>query len=128
MTAARFTGDALTRRFGPVALVRGAGIVGAGGLALAIAATEPVLAIVGFTILGLALAPVVPLTFSAAGNLHAGAEAAPLGWVVTISYLGSILGPATIGFATHLTSLRVALVLPLVLCGAIALLAGRLRA
>jgi MFS family permease len=128
MTVARFAGDALAERFGPVALVRAAGVLGAAGLALAIAATAPAAAVAGFTILGLALAPVVPLTFSAAGNLHAGAEAAPLGWVVTISYLGSILGPAAIGFATHLTSLRVALVLPVALCAATALLAGRLRA
>jgi MFS family permease len=127
MTAARFAGDALTEWLGPVAVVRGAGLLAAGGLALAIAATVPIVAIAGFTILGLALAPVVPLTFSAAGNLHAGAEAAPLGWVVTISYLGSILGPAAIGFGTHLTTLRVALGLPAVLCVAVAVLAGRLR-
>jgi hypothetical protein len=73
------------------------------------------------------VAPVVPLTFSAAGNLHEGAEAAPLGWVVTISYLGGIVGPAVIGFATHLVSLRAALLIPAVLALAISALAGRLR-
>lgn len=127
MTAARFVADRLNSRFGPVWLARAAGVAAAGGLALALAVSTPVAAIAGFTIFGLALAPVVPLTFSAAGNLHEGAEAAPLGWVVTISYLGAILGPAAIGFATHLVSLRVALVIPAALALAIAALAGRLR-
>ncbi len=128
MTAARFVADRLTVRLGPVRLVRVAGVAGACGIALALAVPVPFVAIAGFTLLGLALAPVVPLTFSAAGNLHAGAEAAPLGWVVTISYLGSIVGPAAIGFATHLVSLRVALLIPAVLALAIAALAGRLGA
>jgi MFS family permease len=128
MTAARFVGDRLTMRLGPVTLVRAAGLVGACGIALAVAVPVTVVAIVGFTAFGLALAPVVPVTFSAAGNLHEGAEAASLGWVVTISYLGSILGPAAIGFATHLLSLRAALLIPVVLALAISALAGRLRA
>jgi MFS family permease len=127
MTLARFVGDRLNAKVGPVLLVRAGGLVGAGGLAFALAVAEPPAAIVGFTIFGLAVAPVVPLTFSAAGNLHAGAEAAPLGWVVTISYLGAILGPAAIGFVAHLVGLRGALVVPVVLSLAIAALAGRLR-
>lgn len=127
MTAARFVADRLTMRLGPVRLVRAAGLLGACGIALAVAVPVTVVAIVGFTAFGLAMAPVVPVTFSAAGNLHEGAEAAPLGWVVTISYLGSIVGPAAIGFATHLVSLRAALLIPAALALAIAALAGRLR-
>jgi MFS family permease len=128
MTAARFVADRLTVRLGPVRLVRAAGLVGACGIALAVAVPVTVVAIVGFTAFGLAMAPVVPVTFSAAGNLHEGAEAAPLGWVVTISYLGSIVGPAAIGFATHLVSLRAALLIPVILALTISALAGRLRA
>lgn len=126
MTSARFVADRLNSRFGPVKLVRAGGLAGACGLALALSVPEPLAAIAGFTIFGLAMAPVVPLTFSAAGNLHEGAEAAPLGWVVTISYLGAILGPAAIGFATHVVSLRGALLIPVVLALAIAALASRL--
>jgi len=128
MTAARFVADRLTVRLGAVRLVRAAGFAGACGIVLALAIRDPLAAIAGFTMFGLAMAPVVPLTFSAAGNLHEGAEAAPLGWVVTISYLGAILGPAAIGFATHLVSLRGALLIPAVLALTIAALAGRLRA
>ena len=127
MTSARFVADRLTARLGATRMVRVGGLAGACGLALALAVPEPIAAIAGFTIFGLAVAPVVPLTFSAAGNLHEGAEAAPLGWVVTISYLGAIVGPAAIGFATHVVSLRGALVIPAALALVIAALAGRLR-
>ncbi len=122
MTVSRFVADRLVVRFGPVAVVRTGGLVAGAGLALGLLVAEPVAAIAGFTVLGAALAPVVPTVFSAAGNVRGGAAA--LGWVVTICYVGGILGPALIGYASRLTSLRVALVIPAALSVVIAALAG----
>jgi MFS family permease len=127
MTVSRFLADGLSIRFGPVALVRAGGLVAAAGLAFGLLVAEPVVAIAGFTVLGAALAPVVPTVFSAAGNLGTGSGAASLGWVVTISYLGGTLGPGLIGFTSRATGLRTALLVPVALALVIAALAGRVR-
>jgi MFS family permease len=127
MTVSRFLADGLSIRFGPVALVRTGGLVAAAGLALGLLVAEPVVAIAGFTVLGAALAPVVPTVFSAAGNLGTGSGAASLGWVVTISYLGGTLGPGLIGFTSRAMGLRSALLVPVALALVIAALAGRVR-
>jgi fucose permease len=125
MTVSRFLADDLAIRFGPVALVRAGGLVAAGSLAVGLLVADPVVAIVGFTVLGAALAPVVPTVFSAAGNLGAGSSAASLGWVVTISYLGGTIGPGVIGFTSRAIGLRTALLVPVGLALVIAALAGR---
>jgi MFS family permease len=79
-------------------------------------------AIAGFALLGAGLAPVVPTVFSAAGNMRVRSGRSALAAVVTISYLGSIIGPALIGLVTSFVGLRVALVIPVLL----ALVAGAL--
>jgi MFS family permease len=122
MVVARFTADRLNARFGPVALVRAGGTVAALGLALALLIPHHATALAGFLVFGLGLAPIVPLVFSAAGNVG-GPSAAALGWVVTASYVGSVLGPAAIGYVANAVGLRVGLVLPAVLGVLIAALA-----
>jgi MFS family permease len=122
MTASRFVADRLSAGFGPVAVVRAGGAVAGVALGLGLLVPHPAAGIAAFTILGLAMAPVVPITFSAAGNV-AGAGSAALGWVLTIGYIGSVVGPAVIGFVARLTSLRAALAIPAVLALGVALLA-----
>jgi MFS family permease len=125
MTVSRFLADRWSTRFGPVALVRAGGLVAAVALAVGLLVPQPAVAIAGFTVLGAGLAPVVPTVFSAAGNLGHGSGATALGWVVTISYLGGILGPGLIGFISGSLGLRAALSLPVVLASVIVALAGR---
>jgi MFS family permease len=112
MIASRLVGDAVSRRFGPVQTVRLGGALAATGLALALAAPQPATAIGGYLLFGTGLGPVVPIAFSAAGNLDRRRAGALLGVVVTIGYVGSVLGPVVIGFAAEAASLRVALLLP----------------
>jgi fucose permease len=126
MTCSRLVADGLIVRFGPRRVVRTGGLVAGFGLVAALAVRAPAAGIGGFTVLGAALAPVVPTVFSAAGNLRAGPAA--LGWVVTISYVGGILGPALIGFTARATGLGVALGIPAALAIAIAGLASRVAA
>jgi MFS family permease len=125
MVAARFSADRASARFGPVAVVRAGGLLAAAGLALALAVAEVPAALGGFVLMGLGLAPIVPTVFSAAGNLGSGARA--LGWVVTMGYVGSVLGPAGIGLVAHGADLRWALVIPAVLALTASLLAGFAR-
>jgi len=109
MAAGRFAGDPLTHRFGPAALARSSGALAAFGVALAIAVSSPIAAYVGFGCVGAGLAVVIPLAFSAAGNLP-GASAGPaIAAVSTVGYTGFVVGPPLIGFAAELLHLRWAL-------------------
>ena len=81
--------------------------------------------LIAFALLGLGLAPIVPIVFSAAGNVGGGAQA--LGWVVTMSYVGVVLGPAAIGAVAHGVGLRWGLVIPAALALVAAALAGFAR-
>ena len=69
MAIARFAADPLRARLGNVVLVRGGSLIAATGLGLGLLVHEPAAAIAGFALLGLGLAPVVPIAFSAAGDL-----------------------------------------------------------
>ena len=115
ITASRFLVDRIAARLGPVAVVRWGATFAATGLALGLAVPETAAAITGFALLGAGLAPVVPTVFSAAGNMRARSGRSALAAVVTISYLGSILGPALIGLVTSLVGLRAALGIPVLL-------------
>jgi MFS family permease len=126
MAAGRFVSDRLQIRFGPVPLVRAGSLVAASGLGLGLMINDPTAAIAGFALLGLGLAPVVPIAFSAAGNTGLGPTGVILGRVVTMGYLGSIVGPILIGGVAHLTGLRGALVLLVVLALVITVAAGSL--
>ena len=125
MVLSRFSADRLSARFGPVAVVRTGGIVAGLGLAVGLAIVEVPAVLVAFALLGLGLAPIVPTVFSAAGNLSGGSWA--LGWVVTMSYVGMVLGPAVIGAVAHGVGLRAGLVIPAALALVAAALAGFAR-
>ena len=124
MAACRFASDRLQARFGPVALVRAGSLIAAFGLGFALMIHAPAAAIIGFALLGVGFAPVVPITFSAAGNTGLGPTGVILGRVVTMGYVGSIVGPIMIGAIAHATGLRAALFLLVLLAFVIAVVAG----
>jgi MFS family permease len=120
MATARFVADPLRGRLGNVALVRGGSLIAAAGLGLGLLVHEPAAAIAGFALLGLGLAAVVPIAFSAAGDLDPRATGRHVGRVATLGYVGSVAGPIMIGWLAEATSLRTALGLVVVLSLAIA--------
>jgi MFS family permease len=120
MAIARFVADPLRGRLGNVVLTRGGSLIAAVGLGLALLVHEPAAAIAGFALLGLGLAPVVPIAFSAAGDLDPRATGRLVGRVATLGYVGSVAGPIMIGWLAEATSLRTALGLVVVLAVAIA--------
>jgi MFS family permease len=109
MAAARFAADPLRTRLGNLRLVRGGSLIAAGGLGLGLLIHEPAAGIAGFALLGLGLAPVVPIAFSAAGGLDPRATGRLVGRVATIGYVGSVAGPIMIGWLAEATSLRTSL-------------------
>ena len=120
MAIARFAADPLRARLGNVVLVRGGSLIAAAGLGLGLLVHEPAAAIAGFALLGLGLAPVVPIAFSAAGDLDPRATGRLVGRVATLGYVGSVAGPIMIGWLAEATSLRTALGLVVVLALVIA--------
>jgi MFS family permease len=125
----RLAADPLAERLGRAAVIRGGGLLAAGGLALALAGGTAATGIAGFAIMGCGLAGLFPLALSAATEGD-DAAAPALAAVSTTGYLGFIAGPALIGLLSDATSLPAALVLVAVLClGAAALggAAGRSR-
>jgi MFS family permease len=120
MAIARFAADPLRGRLGNVVLVRDGSLIAATGLGLALLVHEPAGAIAGFALLGLGLAPVVPIAFSAAGDLDHRATGRLVGRVATLGYVGSVAGPITIGWLAQATSLRLSLGLVVLLALVIA--------
>jgi MFS family permease len=120
MAIARFAADPLRVRLGNVTLVRGGSLIAAAGLGAALLIHEPAAGIAGFALLGLGLAPVVPIAFSAAGDLDPRATGRLVGRVATLGYVGSVAGPIMIGWLAEATSLRTSLGLVVLLSLAIA--------
>ena len=120
MATARFVVDPLRSRLGNVVLVRGGSLIAAAGLGSALLIHEPAAGIAGFALLGLGLAPVVPIAFSAAGDLDPRATGRLVGRVATTGYVGSVAGPVVIGWLAEATSLRLSLGLVVLLALVIA--------
>jgi MFS family permease len=123
MAVVRFGGDRLSARFGPVRLVRASGLVAAVGFGLGLLLHQPLAGVVGFALLGVGLACVVPVTFSAAGHLGGDLAGVAISRVAAISYLASFAGPPVIGLVADLVGLSVALAIPVALAGVVALCA-----
>jgi predicted MFS family arabinose efflux permease len=126
MTTGRLSGDAVVRRLGVVRSVRLGGITATlGGLLVTIART-PGPAIAGFGLVGLGIAVVVPMAFTAAGR------ATPLpghgiAGVATIAYGAGLAAPGTIGGIAEFSSISVSFGVVTAMTAAIALGAGALR-
>jgi MFS family permease len=123
MATVRFAGDRLSARFGPVRLVRASGLVAAVGLGLGLLAHHPLAGVAGFALLGVGLACVVPVTFSAAGHLGGGLAGVAISRVAAVSYLATFTGPPVIGLVADQVGLTVALAVPVLLAGVVALCA-----
>jgi MFS family permease len=108
MVVARLTGDLVTRRFGPDRVVRFGGLLaGTGFVLVAVVPTLPA-ALVGFGLVGLGVAPIVPLVFSAAARVGRSAGEG-IAAVATVGYGGFLAGPPIIGFVADAVDLRVSL-------------------
>jgi HAD superfamily hydrolase (TIGR01509 family) len=127
MAASRTTGDRLSTRFGPTALVRGGGLVAAAGLAVALAVGSTPAALVGFAAMGAGLGVVVPVLFRAAGSTPGVPAGVGIAAVSSVGWLGFLAGPPTIGFVAGILGLRGALVIVVASTAAVALLARSAR-
>ncbi|GII32772.1 MFS transporter [Planotetraspora mira] len=127
MTAGRFAGDRLAARLGPVALVRGCGLLGAVGLAVNLVIGTPVAGVIGFALFGAGLSCVIPQVFSAAGHRDPAQSGRALATVASLGYTGFLAGPVIIGALAELVTLPRALFVPALLTLLVALAAPAVR-
>jgi fucose permease len=125
MAAGRFGGDWLRSRLRPVTLLRYGGVLGAAGMALALAVPHPGAALAGFALVGLGFANIVPVLFSVSGQLPGIAPAHGIAAVSSVGYLGLMAGPPLIGFIAEGRTLTAGLLVVIVFGVVVALLARR---
>ncbi|WP_186357012.1 hypothetical protein [Streptomyces sp. SLBN-118] len=116
MTAGRLAGDRLTARYGSAALVRAGAALAATGLGAGLAVGTVPAARAGWAALGLGLSTVIPALYTAAGRGGPRTVAA----VASTGNLGMLCGPVVIGALASLSSLPVALALPVLLAAVVA--------
>ena len=113
-------------RFSSTTLIAGGAVLASTGYATAAMAPSPSLALLGFVVIGLGLAPIVPVAFRVAGRRSPHAPGVGVAAVSTLGYVGFLAGPAVIGLIADWTSLRVSLGLVAVVLLVVAGLAFRL--
>src|SRR5262245_25063843 len=116
MAVGRFSGDFLVTRFGPSQLLRLSSLLAAFGLGSGLLVGTPFAAILGFGFVGLGIANIIPVLFSAAGRVHEVQSGTALAAVATTGYLGFLAGPPLIGLVAEVTNLSLALGLVSVFC------------
>lgn len=106
----RIAGNLVARRFDPIRLLTGGALIASAGTAMAATAGTTWLALGGIAIAGLGTSVCAPTIISLAGA-WAGPQrrGSAISTVTTLAYLGFLLGPASVGVASSLTSLPAAL-------------------
>ncbi|WP_373289647.1 MFS transporter [Aureimonas glaciei] len=107
MACFRFAGDGIRDRFGAVQTARVCSALAAAGLlAVGLADTLPV-TLLGFALMGVGLSNMVPIAFSAAGNVEGLRPGTGLSIVSALGYSGILLAPSVIGFVAEHSGFRV---------------------
>ena len=106
MTVARLSGDHLKAHFSPAGMIRAGGWISGIGLLVVVLSHNSVITMIGFAIVGLGLANIIPIAFTAAGNYPGVPSGTGIAAVATIGYAGFLAGPPLIGFLAEATSLR----------------------
>ncbi|WP_281994888.1 MFS transporter [Ruegeria faecimaris] len=127
MVAFRLAGGVVIARFGPTATARFGGVCAALGVLAVVSAYDAGIALVGFGLMGLGYAVIMPLAFSRAANDPHVPPGQAIASVATLGYGGLLIGPPLIGFLAEMLTLRLAFMALLPLAVFIVLLSGALR-
>lgn len=90
-------------------MLRVAGVLAAIGIGLSVSTVYPPVILFGFLLAGLALAGVVPIVFSLAGDIAPQRAGEVISVITILGYAGFMLGPALIGGLADMFGLRMAL-------------------
>jgi fucose permease len=116
MAVMRFAGDIVRDRFGAVNTLRASTAIAIVGMLTASLAPNAELAILGFALCGVGISNMVPIAFSAGGNIPGLPPGIGISVVTTLGYSGMLVAPSAIGFAAeHIGFSAVFMMLPLLL-------------
>ena len=115
MTIGRIFGDYFTGKYGKRNMLIFNSLAAIGGLSLALLTAIPFIVLLGFFIVGLSLATIVPIVYSTAGNTEGVAPSVGIAMATTIGYAGFFVGPPVIGYIADEFSLRIGLLFSLFL-------------
>ncbi len=109
MTLGRIFGDYFTQKLGKQKLMLFDCLLAISGLFIALFFASTYFTLVGFFLVGLGLATIVPIVYSTAGNIKGVEPSVGIAMATTIGYTGFFVGPPTIGFLADHFGLRIAL-------------------
>ncbi|MGR3635682.1 MAG: MFS transporter [Shimia sp.] len=127
MVVTRLSGGLITRLAAPHKVARVCGLIGGGGMVLAVLSPSVWGTLVGFGLFGIGLALIFPLAFSRAANDPDTPQGQALAGVATLGYGGILLGPPVMGFIASATSLTVSFAVLAAMALMITVLAGALK-
>lgn len=109
MAAIRLLGDRIVERFSGKTVVVGGGLIAALGIFIAVSTPWIPTTLLGFVLLGIGAANIVPVFFSEGGRLKGIPASAAIPAISTMGYAGQLAGPALLGFIAYHFSLTAAL-------------------
>jgi MFS family permease len=115
MTIGRVFGDFFTAKLGKFSTMLFSSLFAIVGLTLAIGFVSLETTLIGFFLVGLGLANVVPIIYSTAGNTQGVEPSVGIAMATSIGYAGFFVGPPAIGFLADAFGLRIGLVFSLML-------------
>jgi MFS family permease len=127
MAAVRLVGDRVIQALGPIGTVRLSGACAAAGALTVVTAPDLAVGLIGFALLGVGVAVVVPIVFAAAGRIGPHPARSVAG-VAGVAYGSGLVAPGAIGGIASASSLTVAFGVVAALVAVMALSAGVLRA
>ncbi|MGO2957903.1 MAG: MFS transporter [Acetobacter sp.] len=106
MTVCRLLGDRVTARLGAATILSGGAVLAIAGIACLLLSPFKALALSGFVFIGLGIANIAPILFRRAAEQTVMPAGLAVSALTTIGYTGVLLGPAGIGFAASLITLK----------------------
>ncbi|HJF27889.1 MAG TPA: MFS transporter [Acinetobacter lwoffii] len=107
MVLGRFSGHLFIQFLGEKTTILLSALLAATGLFIVVFAPVWPMVLVGYAVLGLGSANIVPLMFSRAGRQKTLASHVALSYVSVFAYTGSLIGPALVGFGSEIVGLSV---------------------
>jgi len=109
MAAMRLLGDKLVSRLSGKTVVIGGGLIATAGIVLTVFSPYLATTLLGFALLGIGAANIVPVFFSEGSRLHKVPASIAIPAISTMGYAGQLAGPALLGFIAFRFSLSYAL-------------------
>lgn len=124
MAVMRLSGDRIVERLQAKTIVVGGSLIAVIGLAIVIYFSVIPMVLLGFTLLGIGSANIVPIFFSEGGRITGVSPNVSISAITTMGYAGQLVGPALLGFIAHHVSLEAAFGTIMILMASVAIIYG----